>query len=67
MDLPNITLIIQWKVTCDLCTLWQWFGRAVCDLKLEGKAFFLVELKYFNKSKEAQANAAQEKKWKAAE
>jgi hypothetical protein len=39
----------------------------VCDLKLEGKAFFLVESKYFNKSKEAQGNAAQEKKWKAAE
>jgi superfamily II DNA/RNA helicase len=67
MDLPNITLIIQWKATYDLCTLWQRFGRAVRDLKLEGKALLLVESKYFDKTKEARANAAQEKKRKAAE
>ncbi|KAF8170078.1 P-loop containing nucleoside triphosphate hydrolase protein [Pholiota molesta] len=28
MDLPGIKLIIQWKATCSLCTLWQRFGRA---------------------------------------
>ena len=67
MDLPNITLIIQWKATCDLCTLWQRFGRTVRDLKLEGNALFLVELKYFDKTKETRANAAQERKRKAAE
>jgi len=67
MDLPDITLIIQWKATCDSCTLWQRFRRAIGDLKLEGKALFLVEPKYFNATKKAQADAAEEWKWKTAE
>ncbi|KAF8227606.1 hypothetical protein L208DRAFT_1295708 [Tricholoma matsutake] len=25
MDLPDVQLVIQWKVTCDLCTLRQKF------------------------------------------
>ena len=66
MDLPDITLIIQWKATCDSCTSWQWFRCAICDLKLEGGALFLVEPKYFDATKKAQADAA-EWKWKTAE
>ncbi|KAJ7683797.1 P-loop containing nucleoside triphosphate hydrolase protein [Mycena rosella] len=27
IDLPNITVVIQWRATCDMCTLWQRFGR----------------------------------------
>jgi len=23
MDLANIKIVVQWKVTCNLCTLWQ--------------------------------------------
>ena len=30
MDLANIMIIVQWKATCSLCTLWQRFGRAAC-------------------------------------
>ena len=67
MDLPDITLIIQWKATCDLCTLWQRFGRAVRDMRLEGKALFLVEPKYFDTTKKTRADAAKERKRKAAQ
>lgn len=67
MDLPDIQLIIQWRASCDLCTLWQRFGRAVRDLKLQGKALFLVESKYFDAAKKAKAAAAAELKWKAVE
>ena len=67
MDLPDIQLIIQWRASCDLCTLWQRFGRAVCDLKLQGQALFLVESKYFDAAKKAKAVAAAELKRKAVE
>ena len=67
MDLPDVELIIQWKATCDLCTLWQRFGRAVRDLRLQGKALFLVESKYFDAAKKAKADAAEERKRKAVE
>ena len=65
IDLPDIQLIIQWRASCDLCTLWQRFGRAVRDLKLQGRALFLVEPKYFDAAKRAKADA--ELKRKAAE
>ncbi|KIM86617.1 hypothetical protein PILCRDRAFT_4530, partial [Piloderma croceum F 1598] len=67
MDLPDIKLIIQWRASCDLCTLWQRFGRAVRDLKLQGQALFLVESKYFGAAKKAKAAAAAELKRKAVE
>ena len=67
MDLPDVELIIQWKATCDLCTLWQRFGRAVRDLRLQGKALFLVESKYFDAAKKSKADAAEERKRKAVE
>ncbi|KAJ7471217.1 hypothetical protein B0H11DRAFT_2040911 [Mycena galericulata] len=28
LDLPDVLLIIQWRSTCDMCTLWQRIGRA---------------------------------------
>jgi hypothetical protein len=62
MDLPDIELIIQWRASCDLCTLWQRFGHAVRDLKLQGRALFLVELKYFDATKKAKVDAAAELK-----
>ena len=67
MDLPDIELIIQWRASCDLCTLWQHFGRAVRDLKLQGRVLFLVESKYFDATKKAKVDAAAELKRKAVE
>ena len=27
MDLPDIEVVVQWKATCTLCSMWQRFGR----------------------------------------
>ena len=45
MDLPDIRIVIQWKATCDLCTLWQRFGRAARGAGQEGTAILFVEKK----------------------
>ncbi|KAF7348212.1 p-loop containing nucleoside triphosphate hydrolase protein [Mycena sanguinolenta] len=55
IDLPNITLVIQWRATCDMCTLWQRFGRGARDPKCEAIALFLVEPMYFDQTKEEKA------------
>ncbi|KIM71289.1 hypothetical protein PILCRDRAFT_82953 [Piloderma croceum F 1598] len=59
VDLPDIELIIQWKATCDLCTLWQRFGRCARKLSLMGRALFLVESKFFDAKRELRVVAVQ--------
>lgn len=51
VDIPDIDLVVQWRATCNIATLWQRFGRAARDPELEGKALFLVEPKYFDDEK----------------
>ncbi|KAJ6533074.1 hypothetical protein B0H19DRAFT_965140, partial [Mycena capillaripes] len=48
LDLPNILLVIQWRSTCDMCTLWQQLGRAARAFHLTAKGLFLVEPKRFD-------------------
>ncbi|KAF7353121.1 p-loop containing nucleoside triphosphate hydrolase protein [Mycena sanguinolenta] len=55
IDMPNITLVIQWRATCDMCTLWQRFGRGARDPNCEAIALWLVEPMYFDKTKEEKA------------
>jgi superfamily II DNA helicase RecQ len=45
MDLPDIRIVVQWKATCDLCTLWQRFGRAARGPGQEATAILFVEKK----------------------
>jgi superfamily II DNA/RNA helicase len=45
MDLPDIRIVVQWKATCDLCTLWQRFGRAARGAGQEATAILFVEKK----------------------
>ncbi len=45
MDLPNIKIVVQWKATCSVCTLWQRFGRAARGSGQTGTAILLVEKK----------------------
>ena len=45
MDLPDIKTVVQWKATCDLCTLWQRFGRAARGADQEATAILFVEKK----------------------
>ncbi|KZP14844.1 P-loop containing nucleoside triphosphate hydrolase protein [Athelia psychrophila] len=67
VDLPDIELGIQWRASCDLCTLWQRFGRAARKQTMTGTALFLVESKYFDDAKAKKATAAENRKRKAAE
>ncbi|KAF9642784.1 hypothetical protein BDM02DRAFT_3066120, partial [Thelephora ganbajun] len=45
IDLKDIDLIIQWKVTCDPCMLWQRFGHGACDKDVQATALLFVESK----------------------
>ncbi|KZT63655.1 hypothetical protein DAEQUDRAFT_639035, partial [Daedalea quercina L-15889] len=68
IDVKAIRLVVQWRMTCDLNTLWQRFGRAVRDLSQDGVAIFLVESKYFDETKRKAAERVEanaEKKRKA--
>ena len=44
MDQPDIHHVIQWKATCDMCTLWQCFGRAAHNLAIDAEVILFVEL-----------------------
>ncbi|KAJ7677684.1 P-loop containing nucleoside triphosphate hydrolase protein [Mycena polygramma] len=59
LDLSDILLIIQWRSTCDMCTLWQRLGRAARALHLTATGLFLVEPKRFDENlAKAEARAA---------
>ena len=45
IDLKDIELVVQWKVTCDPCILWQRFGRAARDKCLQATGLLFVESK----------------------
>lgn len=66
MDIPNIPRIYQWRVTCDLNTLWQRFGRAARGPGTEAIAVLFAESKYFDEEKEKAAKAAEARAAKAA-
>ncbi|KAH6892700.1 P-loop containing nucleoside triphosphate hydrolase protein [Coprinopsis sp. MPI-PUGE-AT-0042] len=68
LDMPHIDLVIQWRATCSLTTLWQRFGRAGRDRAIEGTGMFLVEKEHFDDEKEHKQKkriAKQRKKGKA--
>ena len=48
IDLRDIDLVIQWKVTCDPCMLWQRFGRGARDKGTQATALLFVESKDFD-------------------
>ncbi|KAF8991933.1 P-loop containing nucleoside triphosphate hydrolase protein, partial [Cyathus striatus] len=45
MDLPNINIVVQYKATSDLCTLWQHFSRAARGAGKQATGILLVEAK----------------------
>ncbi|KAG1785764.1 P-loop containing nucleoside triphosphate hydrolase protein [Suillus plorans] len=52
LDLRDIALVIQWKYTSSLCTLWQRLGRAARDISTEATGIYLVEPQYIDYQKE---------------
>ncbi|KIK18572.1 hypothetical protein PISMIDRAFT_45097, partial [Pisolithus microcarpus 441] len=55
MDVPDISLVIQWRATCKLAALWQRFGWAVRDKQLTGTALLFAEKEYFDDERVAKA------------
>ncbi|KAI5980764.1 P-loop containing nucleoside triphosphate hydrolase protein [Pisolithus albus] len=55
MDVADIQLIIQWRATCRLETLWQRFGRAVRNRELTGMAVLFAEKDYFDENRALRA------------
>jgi superfamily II DNA/RNA helicase len=48
MDIPDITLVIQWRATCKISMLWQRWGRAARDQQLKGTTVLFAEKEYFD-------------------
>ena len=45
MDLPDIEIVVQWKATCSLCSMWQRFGRGARGEGVNATAILLFEKK----------------------
>ncbi|KAF9462525.1 P-loop containing nucleoside triphosphate hydrolase protein, partial [Collybia nuda] len=58
MDLPDVEIVVQWKATCDLCTLWQRFGRAARGQGQTATAILLVEPKDLDNERRTKATRA---------
>jgi superfamily II DNA/RNA helicase len=48
MDIPDITLVIQWRATCKISMLWQRWGRAARDQQLQGTTVLFAKKEYFD-------------------
>ena len=64
MDLPDIKIVVQWKATCDLLSLWQRFGRAARGEGQTGTAVLLVEKKDTDEDQALKAEKAAKRKEK---
>ncbi|KAI0743682.1 P-loop containing nucleoside triphosphate hydrolase protein [Daedaleopsis nitida] len=53
VDIPDIEIVVQWRVTCNLDTLWQWLGRAGRKPDMEPLEVIFVESKYLDNRIEA--------------
>ncbi|KAI0674174.1 P-loop containing nucleoside triphosphate hydrolase protein [Trametes maxima] len=59
VDIEDVELVVQWKVTCDLDSLWQRFGRAARGPGREAVAVLLAEPKYFDEERAAAEKRAE--------
>lgn len=61
MDLPDVKIVVQYRTTCDLCTLWQRFGRAARAAGATAVGILLVEKKETRRNREEREVRALEK------
>ncbi|KAH0831011.1 hypothetical protein J3R83DRAFT_13496 [Lanmaoa asiatica] len=55
MDVPDISLVIQWRTSCNISALWQRFGRAARNRQLTGTALLFAEREHFDDERAAKA------------
>ncbi|KAF8601820.1 P-loop containing nucleoside triphosphate hydrolase protein [Ceratobasidium sp. AG-I] len=59
IDIPDIKLIVQYRVPEKFCTLFQRFGRAARHHTQTGRAVLIAETKYFDDTKRERAERAE--------
>ncbi|KAG5649238.1 hypothetical protein H0H81_005192, partial [Sphagnurus paluster] len=52
LDLPDVEIVVQYRVPGDLCTLWQHFGRAGHAAGLEVTTVLFVEKNHFDQDQD---------------
>lgn len=65
MDLPDVDIVVQWKATCNMCDLWQRFGRAARAPGMEATGILFVEKAHLDDARELKKTNAEAKKRKA--
>ena len=66
IDIPDIRVVVQWKVPSSLSTLWQRFGRAGRDRSEEATAVLLAEKEYFDEERKLKMARQEKRKRKMA-
>ncbi|KAI0635614.1 P-loop containing nucleoside triphosphate hydrolase protein [Trametes polyzona] len=61
MDVAKVKVVIQWRMTCDMDSLWQRWGHAARAFGTRALAILFVESKYFDDEKEQAAARAQKR------
>lgn len=61
MDLPDVRISVQWRATCDMCDLWQRFGRVARTTGEEGTGILFYEKAHLDATR-AQKKATAEKR-----
>lgn len=67
MDLPYVHAAVQWRATCDMCDLWQRFGRVARETGNEGTGILFYEKAHLDDSRDRKKTNAEAKKRKAIE
>ncbi|KAN0088933.1 P-loop containing nucleoside triphosphate hydrolase protein [Tylopilus felleus] len=65
MDVSDIELVVQWRATCKLSTLWQRFGHTVRNKELSGTAILFAEKDYVDDEQAAKEARREQRKRKA--
>ncbi|KAI0331424.1 P-loop containing nucleoside triphosphate hydrolase protein, partial [Cubamyces sp. BRFM 1775] len=66
VDIPDVEVVVQWRVSCDMNSLWQRFGRAARGPGTKAVAILFAESKFFDEDR-AEAAKRAEKRKRAAE
>ena len=62
MDIPDITIVVQWKATCKLTELWQRWGCAVRASRGTGMAILFAEKDLFDDVHDERRNCQAKRK-----
>ncbi|KAI0756195.1 P-loop containing nucleoside triphosphate hydrolase protein, partial [Daedaleopsis nitida] len=67
VDIPDVALVVQWRLSCDMNTLWQRLGRGGREHGTKAVGLVLVDSKHFEEEQEAAEQRAQKRKATEAE